>query len=340
MKLHISAILMMATIALCAQEPNNTTIEKWSAGRPDGHAPISVMGDHMHGKGEWMFSYRYMAMKMEDLKQGSDDATFDDALTNYMVTPTKMPMNMHMLGAMYAPSDKLTVMAMINIMEMEMDHVTRMGGMFTTEVSGFGDVKISGLYKFFNKNRQTMHSQLGLSIPTGSVTESDVIPASAPNEAVLPYPMQIGSGTFDTNLALTYLCQGDIFSYGGQLRGIFRFGQNEREFRYGNRYSLNNWLGIKAANWLSFSARLEGVLVGEIDGLDPNLNPLMVITADTVNSGGHNLNSGLGFNLYAPSGALKNLRLGFEFGIPLYQDLNGIQLKNKETITLGLQYSL
>lgn len=340
MKLHISVIFIMATIALCAQEPNKTSHVNWSAGRPDGHAPISVMGDHMHGKGEWMFSYRYMAMNMEDLKQGSDDATFDDALANYMVTSTKMPMNMHMLGVMYAPSDKLTVMAMVNVMSMEMDHVTRMGGMFTTEVSGFGDVKISGLYKFFNKNRQTMHAQLGFSIPTGSVTESDVIPASAPNEAVLPYPMQIGSGTFDTNLALTYLCQGDIFSYGGQLRGIFRFGQNERDFRYGNRYGLNNWLGIKATDWLSFSARLEGVLVGEIDGLDSNLNPMMVITADTANSGGNYLNSGLGFNLYAPSGALKNLRLGFEFGIPLYQDLNGIQLKNKETITLGLQYSL
>jgi len=277
---------------------------------------------------------------MEDLKQGSDDATFDDALANYMVTPTKMPMNMHMLGAMYAPSDKLTVMAMVNVMSMEMDHDTRMGGMFTTEVSGFGDIKISGLYKFFNRNRQTMHAQLGFSIPTGSVTESDVIPASAPNEAVLPYPMQLGSGTFDTSLALTYLCQGNVFSYGGQLRGVFRFGQNERDFRYGNRYGLNNWLGIKAADWLSFSARLEGVLVGEIDGQDPNLNPMMVITADTANSGGNYLNSGFGFNVYAPSGALKNLRFGFEFGIPLYQDLSGIQLKNKETIILGLQYSI
>lgn len=340
MQRYISVILMMATIALCAQEPNKTTSENWSAGRPDGHAPISVMADHMHGKGEWMFSYRYMAMNMEDLRQGSEDATFDNALANYMVTPTKMPMNMHMLGAMYAPSDKLTLMAMVNVISMEMDHVTRMGGMFTTEVSGFGDIKISGLYKFFNNNRQTTHAQLGFSIPTGSVTESDVIPASAPNEAVLPYPMQLGSGTFDTNLALTYLCQGDVFSYGGQLRGTLRFGQNERDFRYGNRYGLNNWLGIKAADWLSFSVRLEGVLASQIDGMDSNLNPMMVITADTTNSGGNYLNSGLGFNLYAPSGALKNLRFGFEFGIPLYQDLNGIQLKNKETITLGLQYSL
>lgn len=98
----------MATVALFALETQNDIKEKWSAGRPDGHAPISVMGDHMHGKGEWMFSYRHMSMNTEDLKQGNDDASIEDALADYMVKPTKMPMNIHMLGAMYAPSDKIT----------------------------------------------------------------------------------------------------------------------------------------------------------------------------------------------------------------------------------------
>ncbi|NAS13042.1 transporter family protein [Poritiphilus flavus] len=338
MKLKICAILIMAGGLLVAQDDQQNTTE-WSAGRPDGHAPISVMGDHMHGKGEWMFSYRYMYMNMDELRAGSDDATTDQALADYMVTPTNMPMNMHMLGAMYAPSDKITLMVMLNYLSMEMDHITRMGGSFTTEASGFGDIRISGLYKFFNKNRQTMHGQLGFSIPTGSVTESDVTPASAPNETELPYPMQIGSGTFDTNLALTYLGQTDQISWGSQLRGIFRFGENERDYRYGNRYSLNNWFAVKASPWLSVSARLEGLIVGEIEGADPNLNPMMVITADTANSGGTFVNGGIGFNTYIPSGALKNLRFGLEMALPLVQDLNGIQLKTKETITAGLQYA-
>ncbi|MEL7333685.1 MAG: hypothetical protein AAFN12_15670 [Cyanobacteria bacterium J06560_2] len=32
----------------------------WSPSRPDSHAPIGVMGDHTHEKGEFMLSYRYM----------------------------------------------------------------------------------------------------------------------------------------------------------------------------------------------------------------------------------------------------------------------------------------
>jgi len=276
---------------------------------------------------------------MADLKRGSDDVTFDHALADYMVTPTQMPMNMHMLGAMYAPTDKITLMAMLNFASMTMDHSTRMGGTFTTDVSGLGDVHVSVLYRFYNENRSNLHGQLGFSLPSGSIIEKDVTPASAPNQVALPYPMQLGSGTFDTNLALTYLHQGGIFSYGGQLRGIFRFGENERDFSYGNRYSLNNWLGIKATEWLSFSVRIEGLAVSSIKGEDSNLNPMMVITADTDNSGGTYVNSGIGLNLYANQGALKNMRFGGEFGYPLYQDLNGVQLKNQETLTLGLQYS-
>ncbi|MGB7394389.1 MAG: transporter [Pricia sp.] len=340
MKIFLSAIVLMATCLLSAQETMNDTSEKWTSGRPDGHAPISVMGDHMHGQGEFMFSYRYMYMNMEDLKRGRDDASFEDALVDYMVTPTQMPMNMHMLGAMYAPSDRITLMAMVNVTSMEMDHVTRMGGMFTTNSSSFGDTKLSGMYRIYDTNRQMVHAQLGLSIPTGSITEADVTPASAPNAVELPYPMQIGSGTFDPSLDVTYLFQGPVFSYGGQLSGVFRLGENDRQYTLGNRFSINNWFGFKLSDWFSLGATLGHTWIGEINGADPNLNPMMVITADTANSGGNTLSSGVGFNIYVPDGRLKDVRFGFEFGYPLYQDLNGIQLKTKETVTLGLQYAL
>ncbi len=314
--------------------------EKWTSGRPDGHAPISVMGDHTHSKGEWMFSYRYMYMNMEDLNRGSENTSFEDALSKYMVTPTSMPMNMHMLGAMYAPSDRLTLMVMGNYLSSEMDHVTRMGGSFTTASSGFGDFKIAALYKLFNKNSAQLHANIGLSIPTGSIDEMDVTPASSPNEVILPYPMQIGSGTWDPSLGLTYLKQWDNLSFGTQAKATFRLGENDNDYSLGNEYSLNTWGAFKANDWLSFSGRLKWGAIEKIEGANPMLNPMMVITADTANSGMTYAEAGLGFNLYAFEGSLKNLRLGFEASMPLYQNMNGIQLRNKETLTIGLQYSL
>ena len=40
--------------------------------RAASHAPIGVMGDHMHKTGEWMVSYRYMQGGMEGLREGND----------------------------------------------------------------------------------------------------------------------------------------------------------------------------------------------------------------------------------------------------------------------------
>lgn len=323
-----------------SQEKNNN----WKGNRPDGHAPISVMGDHYHGKGEIMLSYRYMYMNMEDIQVGINKETPQNILRpnggKYMVTPTKMPMNMHMLGAMYAPSNKITLLAMLNYIDMNMDHITAMGGAFTTASSGFGDTKVGAIFKLMNKKEQVFHTKVGLSLPTGTINNRDVTPASNGNAVILPYPMQIGSGTFDTDVAITYLGQKPTFSWGNQLQGTFRFGKNSNNYRLGNRYDLNNWIAVKASKWVSISARLQALFVDKIEGANPALNPNMIITANTNNSGGSFLYSGLGVNFYVPKGAYKNLRVGLEYSNPIYQNVNGTQLRPKETITVGLQYSL
>ena len=192
------------------------------------------------------------------------------------------------------------------------------------------------IYKFLNKNQHSFHGNLTFSIPTGSISIKDKTLVSSPNEMQLPYPMQIGSGTFDTNVGFTYLGLKETFSWGSQLKTIFRFGKNTDDYAFGNKYNLNNWFALKATDWLSFSARLEGVIVDGIKGENSNLMPIMVTTSDTSNSGGTYINSGLGCNLYAPKGTLKDLRLGFEFSSPVYQKLKGMQLKLKKTITIGL----
>ena len=93
------------------------------------HAPIGVMGDHMHKKGEVMFSYRFMRMNMAGSRIGTDPATPEEIVTTVpnrffgnpmqpptlRVVPLEMTMDMHMVGAMYAPTDWLTLMAMVRL---------------------------------------------------------------------------------------------------------------------------------------------------------------------------------------------------------------------------------
>lgn len=334
-------VVFATTLNIYAQEKENL----WTAGRPDGHAPISVMGDHYHGKNDIMFSYRFMRMNMETLINGTASITNNEAHdSGYMVTPLNMPMNMHMLGVMYGLSDRITLVAMAMYVEKDMELQMRMpNGMtnqFSTASSGFGDVKIGALYKILNKNKQSLHAQLNLSIPTGKIDAEDVTPMSNPNKIQLPYPMQIGSGTFDTDLAVTYLGQSDLVSWGSQLKTTIRFGENDDNYTLGNNYGLNSWFAVKTTDWLSFSGRIEGLITEKISGVNPNLNPMMVTTADVNNSGGKYINSGVGFNIYIPKGTFKNVRFGFEYAYPIFQKPNGIQLKREETLTFGLQYSL
>ena len=341
MKKLLFTACIITTTMLSAQAPKE---DLWTANRPDGHAPISVMGDHMHNKGEWMFSYRFMQMNMTDLKTGTDDASFADALDRYMVSPTNMSMQMHMLGVMLAPADRITLMVMANYISMEMDHTTRMmpqnPSVFTTESTGFGDTKVALMYRIHSSSGTHLHAQLGVSLPTGSIDIMDQTPASNPNEMILPYPMQIGSGTYDLEPAMTWLDQWKNLSSGMQIRGTFRLGENDNDYRLGHRISIQKWLAGKIAPWLSISGRLEWGAHGKISGANPILNPLTSLTADPENSGKTYANAGFGINLYAFKGVLKDLRLDAEAILPFYQNLYGIQLKEKNTLVLGLQYTL
>jgi hypothetical protein len=327
----LGAILLWSNVTI-AQE------NQWTSARPDGHAPISVMGDHYHKKGEFMFSYRFMPMWMEDNIQSSDDISNEDIYQNFMVAPQKMNMNMHMLGAMYAPSDRVTLMVMGNYISNSMDLRTGMGVDFTTESGGLGDITVSSLIKILNNNRHSLHGNVGISIPTGDIDQRDATPMM--NDAQLAYPMQLGSRTWDPSLGLTYLGQSNKLSWGAQSNYKFRLGENSENYTFGNRFDVVGWGAIKVSDYFSFSTSLSYFDTQKIDGVDADLNPMMMPLFNTDNSGRSQLDVGIGTNFFIPKGSLKDLRIGAEIKIPAYQQVNGIQMKNTLIATFGIQYTI
>lgn len=94
--------------------------------------PIGVMGAHSHHEDGWMLSYRFMRMDMEANRDGTGSVS--TPLPGFMVSPLKMTMDMHMLGGMYGVSDELTLMLMLPILDISMDHRVNMNGVeFITE---------------------------------------------------------------------------------------------------------------------------------------------------------------------------------------------------------------
>lgn len=330
--LLIAGIILLCSNIAVAQENN------WSSARPDGHAPISVMGDHYHKKGEFMFSYRYMPMWMNGNLQSTDGISNEGIYQNFMVAPQKMQMDMHMLGVMYALSNRITLIAMGNYISNSMDLRTGMGTDFETKSGGLGDVSITSLIKIMNKNRQSLHGNVRISMPIGDIDQRDATPMM--NNAQLAYPMQLGSGTWDPSLGLTYLGQSEKFSWGAQSMYQFRLGENSENYTFGNRFDVVGWGAIKASDHFSFSASLSYFDTQMIDGVDADLNPMMMPLFNTANSGRNQLDIGLGTNFSITKGCLKNMRLGVEVKIPTYQKVNGIQMKNTLMTTFGIQYTV
>ncbi|TFH07299.1 MAG: transporter [Nitrosomonadales bacterium] len=329
------------------------------------HAPIGVMADHMHKAGEYMFSYRFMNMNMNGSRIGNNDIsplTTATTIPNRFfgmpgqpptlrVVPTKMTTQMHMFGGMYAPTDRITLMAMANYTMKDMTHVTFAGGAgtttlgsFTTRSEGFGDTKLSAMFRLFDTSfYQTYHHahlNFGVSIPTGSIGQRDVV--LAPNGMTpnlrLPYPMQLGSGTFDALPGATYTGKYKRIGWGAQYMSEIRMERNSAGYEQGDKHMATAWASYGWTPWFSTSARILYHTQSKIRGIDPMI-VAPVQTADPNNQGGEQLGVSVGFNLLGTHGILKGHRLAAEAIAPLYRNLNGPQLESDWIVIAGWQYA-
>lgn len=355
-KLLLSAALLCGALPAMAHEGDGGNVAYAT-----DHAPIGVMADHRHKKGEWMTSYRYMYMDMSGNRDGDDSLSPEVTVTTVAnpfanppmmpptlrVVPTDMPMQMHMLGGMYGLTDRITLMAMGMYVSKEMDHITFQGpmgttrlGEFTTETAGIGDTTVGAIIGLDDGSFEHRQINLGLalSLPTGSIQETDQIltPMGTTPRPRLPYPMQLGSGTFDLKPSLTARSRTGNWSYGAQASAIIRLDENDEGYTVGDVAEATAWLAYEPQPWVSFSGRLKARSVGQIEGDDPLIRA-PVQTADPANHGGETVEALLGINLAGQAGWQQGHRIAAELGLPVMRDLNGPQMETDLTFTLGWQ---
>ncbi|MDE0427355.1 MAG: transporter [Candidatus Poribacteria bacterium] len=310
--------------------------------RADSHAPIGVMADHGHKIGEMMLAYRFMAMDMRGLQSRATLVETADILKDFKMAPTQMRMQMHMLGAMFAPHNRVTLMAMTNYqrntMQMEGSHQHTHGdhkhpiGHHEMSSAGIGDTKIAVLPTIWKSHGLTILANLGVSLPTGSIAKKDE------TDNLLPYPMQLGSGSFQVIPGVTLFGFHNMWSYGGQLRGGFPLNINISGYRHGNTFNATAWGARRINNWISLSSRLLLSRRGNITGSHPDLNPNMTPSHRPDFRGSTRLDFAVSSNLIIPTGIFTGQRFAIEFQMPLYQNLAGTQLKTISQLTIGWQY--
>lgn len=331
--------LMLGVVPARAQQPMPGMKPRGPASQAAGMtemmgAPGLVPFDIMTGQaGQWMVGYQLMVERLDGILDGTRRVSEAEVLNSFQATPTDMTMHMHMVMGMYAPTGKLTLMAMLPYVRMSMGELHRDSTRSTERSGGIGDLELRGLYALnaaANVRRRTLVT-FGVGVPTGSVNQRDE------GGSRMEYPMQVGAGTFSVLPGVTYLGQALPWGWAAGLQATMPFGRNSVGYRLGNRYQASVTITRLLPDWLSLSAGARGELWGNIHGSDPLLVPSDEPTKDANLQGGRRLSALLGITFHPPKGLLKGQHMHALGDVPLVQSLDGPQLQRRWVIRLGWQ---
>ena len=198
------------------------------------------------------------------------------------------------------------------------------GGQYSSHTSNLGDIKLISRYLGLTEQHD-LGLILGLKLPTGSHTlngnSNDV---TSPGPITIDRGLQPGTGTTDLIFGTNYSrALNKNWDYYGDL--IYQLALNAKdEYRPGNSSNLS--LGLRYMGFESMIPQFQ--LNSRYIKHDTGIN------ADTISTGG--------FLVYLGPGLITSIGKKIElYGfvqIPVYQDLNGVQLAPTITESLGARF--
>lgn len=293
-------------------------------------------------KGRWTIGYQYAYVKMEGYRTGTTTMSAADILKSspadpdvnkFLITPTRMIQQLHLISAMYNPTTKFGFLITVPYVFQSTDHVSVVPNFadFVISTNGISDMTVKALYVPYQNRMTTIIVKGGVGLPTGSIDETGLTPASAADgiPRTVPFTMQLGSGTFDIEPGITYSGHTSVWNWGGEVSGTVRLGQNKRDYRLGHRFLSSVWLTHRFSDWFAPSTSVALRKWGKVDGNDLRLpqRPDAAPVANPLLQGGTRVEWTVQFYIAAPVGILQGNRLSVNWSLPFYQSLNGPQLE-------------
>lgn len=288
----------------------------------------------------WSWSLRHHMAEFEGYLDGSEKLTLDEVLfspgseprsaKNFPVVPTLIKQRATVLGVNYQWNELWQVSLALPYIQQETDHISVVPGyqQFLIKSHGVGDITLASRYRLHASADKSLYLNLGVSLPVGSIDEQGDTPR-APGEQQLPYTMQLGSGTWDFPLTLTYRLTGaqDIRL---DATAIIRTGKNDRDYRLGNRFSIKGKYQVPLMDKVKTAFGVELTQTNSIQGGDESLlvpmqfpYPASITNPDMY--GGRKVLASIALTWQFS----EQLNLSFEFAKPLYQYLNGPQPRER-----------
>lgn len=293
-----------------------------------------IFESHLHNKNEWMFIYHYTFFHKSDLALGEDTISDEEGFKKYQVVPSFMDIHSYMFHLMYSPTSNLTLSIKMSYLDKEMKNITKQGNTFISKTEGINDASISLNYKIFEfnegKTSKYWYGVSQLNVPTGSIDEKT-------ETAILPYTMQLGSGSYRLKVGLGYTEITDDALWGSILSFSSSLKKNNANYKYGDDFQFKLWYQREIINDLSFNFDVNYFNEGSMEGEDLRLDRTMSSTADYYNYGFKRIDLSLGFTWLIKSSQKMHHIVGIKYTHPLWQDVQGIQLQTQMNATLYWQ---
>ncbi len=269
-------------------------------------------------------SYSYSNMNMEGNRDGTDKVSNQEIfMKGFMMAPTEMTHEKHNIRASYSTSRRYGFSVDVPYIVKDMEHVDMMGMKMRSKSKGMGDTRLMGNYAISDSegaDGNNLNLYYGLSIPTGSVKKNDM-------GQRLEYAMQTGTGTYDPILGLGYNYKAGNWNLSASTGTVLRFGHNSEDYRFGNEYTASLGVANQINEYVAANVRLDGRAWGNVKGSDGKMNTMMSPMAINNMQGGERVDAVIGLTLTQPHGTLAGTSLGAEFGVPVYQSLDGPQME-------------
>lgn len=250
--------------------------------------------------------------------------------------PLSSVITIQSLAIAYGITDWLSVSASTAHLEKETRTLTFAGNAGTARrgtslehTEGQGDSRVGFNVRLLHGHGHVVHAGLAVSLPTGSVTEriNPLMPNGTIGDSRAGYQLQLGTGTYDVAPSLTWSGSNGSLGWGLAYRGRMSLEDaNDEGYRVGDQHVVTGWLSHRITRALSGSLRLEGTNQDKIHGRDPAIAGAGVGT-NPENFGGERLDAYFGLNARGMVTGLGLLAVGVEFGLPLYENANGVHLE-------------
>jgi len=280
-------------------------------------------------------AYSFEQMQRKGMLRGDNQVSPSDVLNDsynpYDRTPRRLEVTAHTVQLAYAPHPRATLVVEVPFLMKKLRTRDAVGHVTQEQTQGVGDIGFALVVPFIRKGNERSQVHIGFDIPTGSIRRGG-------DETRLPFDSQIGNGSYDFEWGWTYRGELDWFSWGGQATGRHPLDRNDLHYRVGSRFELTGWGAVQLPAGMSSSLRVgwqkqnnTRVPSGDFVGgtiTDPSDNPKK--------RGGYQFTVSPGLTVELPQ--LGNQRVAVEFDIPVYQNLDGPQLKEKWSVKAGWQW--